>query len=44
MLLSIQLGIGEWRQIWLEKKPQKKTDFFEYSFEGGPSIKSAGRF
>ena len=29
-------GIGEWRQIWLEKKPQKKTDFFEYSFEGGP--------
>ena len=20
-------GIGEWRQVWLEKKPQKKTDF-----------------
>ena len=25
-------GVGEWRQIWLEKKPEKKTDFIEYSF------------
>ena len=37
-------GIGEWRQIWLEKKPQKKTDFFEYSFEGGPIVKVPGDF
>jgi len=37
-------GIGEWRQIWLEKKPQKKTDFFEYSFEGGPTLKVPGDF
>ncbi len=37
-------GIGEWRQIWLEKKPQKKTDFFEYSFEGGPVLKVPGDF
>jgi beta-glucuronidase len=35
-------GIGDWRQVWLEKKPQKKTDFFEYSFEGGPSLKVPG--
>src|SRR5687768_8114390 len=37
-------GIGEWRQVWLEKKPQKKTDFFEYSFEGGPTLKVPGDF
>ncbi len=37
-------GIGEWRQVWLEKKPQKKTDFFEYSFEGGPVLKVPGDF
>ena len=28
-------GIGDWRQVWEERKPEKKTDFFEYSFEGG---------
>jgi beta-glucuronidase len=33
------LGGGEWRQVWLEKKPTLKTDFFEYSFEGGPQLK-----
>lgn len=37
-------GIGEWRQVWLEKKPQKKTDFFEYSFEGGPTLQVPGDF
>ena len=37
-------GIGEWRQVWLEHKPQKKTDFFEYSFEGGPALKVPGDF
>ena len=37
-------GIGEWRQVWLEKKPQKKTDFFEYAFDGGPVLKVPGDF
>lgn len=35
---------GEWKQIWLEKKPQEKTDFFEYSFEGAPVLKVPGDF
>lgn len=37
-------GIGEWRQVWLEQKPQRKTDFFEYSFENGPVLKVPGDF
>lgn len=37
-------GIGDWRQVWLEKKPVKKTDFVEYSFEGGPSLNVPGDF
>ncbi len=37
-------GIGEWRQVWLEKKAEKKTDFFEYSFEGGPTLNVPGDF
>ncbi len=37
-------GVGDWRQIWLEKKPEKKTDFIEYSFEGGPSLQVPGDF
>ncbi len=37
-------GIGEWKQVWLEKKPQKKTDFAEYSFDGGPYLKVPGDF
>lgn len=37
-------GIGEWRQVWLEKQPQKKTDFFEYSFEGGQLLNVPGDF
>jgi beta-glucuronidase len=37
-------GIGDWRQVWLEHTPQKKTDFFEYSFEGGPELKVPGDF
>ncbi|MCD0465275.1 glycoside hydrolase family 2 protein [Flavobacterium sp. ENC] len=36
--------IGEWKQVWLEKKPQKKTDFVEYSFDGGPMLKVPGDF
>jgi beta-glucuronidase len=37
-------GVGDWRQIWTEKKPEKKTDFVEYSFEGGPSLQVPGDF
>jgi beta-glucuronidase len=37
-------GIGNWRQVWKEKKPEKKTDFFEYSFEGGPMLNVPGDF
>ncbi|MTI28219.1 glycoside hydrolase family 2 [Fulvivirga kasyanovii] len=37
-------GIGEWRQVWLEKKSERKTDFFEYSFDGGPVLKVPGDF
>ncbi len=37
-------GIGDWRQVWQEKKPQKKTDFVEYSFEGGPELQVPGDF
>jgi beta-glucuronidase len=37
-------NVGEWRQVWLERKPQKKTDFFEYSFEGGPELRVPGDF
>src|SRR5688572_13631342 len=37
-------GVGEWRKVWEEKKPQKKTDFVEYSFEGGPDLNVPGDF
>ncbi|WP_217220445.1 glycoside hydrolase family 2 protein [Mucilaginibacter paludis] len=37
-------GIGDWRQVWLEHKPEKKSDFFEYSFQGGPQLKVPGDF
>ncbi len=37
-------GIGDWRQVWLEKKPEKKTDFYEYSFQWAPELKVPGDF
>ncbi|TBO42995.1 glycoside hydrolase family 2 [Pedobacter kyonggii] len=37
-------GIGERRQLWQEKKTELKTDFVEYSFEGGPQLKVPGDF
>jgi beta-glucuronidase len=37
-------GIGEWRQVWEEKQPQRKTDFVEYSFDGGPELQVPGDF
>jgi beta-glucuronidase len=37
-------GAGDWRRVWEERKPQKKTDFVEYSFEGGPGLQVPGDF
>jgi len=37
-------GAGDWKQVWQEKKPQKKTEFVEYSFDGGPYLKVPGDF
>lgn len=37
-------GIGNWREVWKEKKPEKKTDFVEYSFDGGPVLNVPGDF
>ena len=37
-------GAGDWKKIWEEKKPLKKTDFVEYSFEGGPELRVPGDF
>jgi len=36
--------VGNWRKVWEEKKPEKKTDFVEYSFEGGPVLNVPGDF
>ena len=36
--------VGTWRQVWKEPIVQKKTDFFEYSFEGGPMLNVPGDF
>jgi beta-glucuronidase len=36
--------IGEWRQVWREPIPERKTDFFEYSFDGGPALDVPGDF
>jgi beta-glucuronidase len=38
------IDIGNWRQIWREKKPERKTDFIEYSFEGGPELNVPGDY
>ncbi|MDA3893090.1 MAG: glycoside hydrolase family 2 [Salinivirgaceae bacterium] len=37
-------GVGNWREVWKEKVPEKKTDFYEYSFEGGPVLEVPGDF
>jgi beta-glucuronidase len=38
------MGSGDWREVWKEKKPQKKSDFFEYAFDGGPIFNVPGDF
>lgn len=30
------IGNGDWRQVWKEQKPERKSDFIEYSFDGCP--------
>jgi beta-glucuronidase len=37
-------GAGDWRQVWQERLPEKKTDFIEYSFNGGPTLIVPGDF
>lgn len=37
-------NIGDWKNFWIEPKPQKKTDFFEYSFNGAPELNVPGDF
>lgn len=37
-------GVGNWREVWKERKPVKKSDFVEYSFEGGPLLNVPGDF
>jgi beta-glucuronidase len=37
-------NVGNWREVWKERKPEKKTDFFEYSFDGGPVLNVPGDF
>ncbi len=39
-----QGDVGGWKKFWIEPKPQKKTDFFEYSFDGGPELNVPGDF
>jgi len=38
------MGVGNWREVWKERKPEKKTDFFEYAFDGGPVLNVPGDF
>ncbi len=38
------LESGNWKQIWKDRKPEKKTDFVEYSFDGSPMLNVPGDF
>ncbi len=33
---------GNWKQIWKDRKPEKKTDFVEYSFRRQPYAECSG--
>jgi len=37
-------GAGDWRKIWEEKKPVKKTDFVEYAFTDASALRVPGDF
>src|SRR5436190_22414467 len=36
------IGIGEWKSIWKDKKPTGKSDFYEYAFDGGTVLDVPG--
>ena len=36
--------VGEWKQVWKDPIVVKKTDFFEYSFDGAPQLSVPGDF
>src|SRR4051812_17480293 len=37
-------GAGDWRRIWEEKKPVRKTDFIEYAFTDASVLHVPGDF
>lgn len=43
-VLSDPGAAGDWKKVWIEPEPQKKTDFFEYSFDGAPELNVPGDF
>jgi len=43
-VLSDPGAAGDWKKVWIEPKAQKKTDFFEYSFDGAPELNVPGDF
>lgn len=43
-VLSDPGAAGDWKKVWIEPKPQKKTDFFEYSFDGALELNVPGDF
>lgn len=38
------VGIASWKAIYKDKKPVEKSDFYEYSFDGGPVFDVPGDF
>src|SRR5665647_112773 len=38
------LESGNWKQIWKDRKPENKTAFVEYSFNGSPTLNVPGDF
>lgn len=38
------VGSGDWKALYKDRKPSGKTDFFEYSFDNGPILDVPGDF
>ena len=38
------IGKGDWKAIWKDRKPTGTTDFFEYSFDHAPQLNVPGDF
>jgi beta-glucuronidase len=38
------IGLGDWKAVYKDRKPEGKTDFVEYSFDLGPSLSVPGDF